>query len=244
MKSLLSFIILILMVNILNAQLWTEKVKTEKGDLSISMIGWATLKLEYNGKIIYVDPSDKGGSYDNLPKADLIFLTHTHFDHLNIGIIQQLLKKDTKLIITEEISYVIKDAIKNNKLIILPNNNNSEIDGIKFTTVPAYNMGGEKIYHEKGKNNGYIFHFVNLNLLIAGDTENIPELKSLKDISIAFLPLNRPYTMDENMFVDLVKSMKPKIVYPYHYDSNTVEKVKELLADSKETELRVKPISK
>ncbi len=98
MKSILSFIILILMVNILNAQLWTEKVKTDKADLSISMIGWATLKLEYNGKIIYVDPSDKGGSYDNLPKADLIFITHTHFDHLNIGVIRQLLKKTPNLL--------------------------------------------------------------------------------------------------------------------------------------------------
>lgn len=244
MKLILSLITLLLTVNISNAQLWTEKIKTDNGDLSISMISWATLELEYDGKIIYVDPADKGGDYSALPKADLIFITHTHFDHLNIGIIRQLLKKDTKLIITEEINYVIKDAIKNNKLIVIQNNQNFEVDGIKFSTVPAYNLGGEKIYHLKGKNNGYVFHFANLNVLIAGDTENIPELKLLKDISIAFLPLNRPYTMDENMFVDLVKSMKPKIVYPYHYDATMVEKVKELLADFKESELRVKPISK
>jgi len=233
--------IMLLSVN-LNAQPFTETFNTDKGELKITLLGWSSLFIEFNGKNIYVDPVNKfkNINYANLPKADILFITHSHADHFNMEIIKQLINDSTKVVVNKECYDILGSSLKPVKQTTVYNNNTYNIGSLKFKTVPAYNISGDKIYHKKGDNNGFVFDFGGLNVLVAGDTENIPELKELKNIDVAFLPLNRPYTMDEIMFVDLVKTMQPKILYPYHYDKTLLDKALELLKDQNFTEIRVR----
>ena len=118
------------------------------------------------------------------------------------------------------------------------------IKGIKIEAVPAYNIvhkrdNGEP-FHPKGAGNGYVIHFGDKKVYIAGDTENIPEMKELKDIDIAFLPMNLPYTMTPEMVADAAKSFKPRILYPYHYGETDVSKIVDLMKDTKDVEVRIR----
>jgi L-ascorbate metabolism protein UlaG (beta-lactamase superfamily) len=223
--------------------------KTSSGELKITMIGWSGLKFEHNKKVIYVDPSIRKNStvnpnYDTLAKADFIFITHAHFDHFNIDVIKKILKSDTKLIINQECTDILGKSLGNISITTVVNNKEYRINDLNFKTVPAYNLtgDGDKIYHPLGVGNGFVFTFDNLLVLVAGDTENIPEIKLLKDIDIAFLPLNRPYTMDDGMFINLVLVFKPKIVYPYHYDDTYLVKVVEALNKNRDIELKIRPV--
>lgn len=238
----------LLFTNILWANV-TDTYKTNEGELKITMIGWAGVQFEFKDMIIYVDPSSLKDSkikidYDTLAKADYIFITHSHFDHFNIDIIKKLIKKGTNIIVNDECYKILGNSLEDVNLTLVKNNKSYNKKGLKFTTVPAYNItkDGEKIYHPKGVGNGYLFKFGNLKVLVAGDTEDIPEFDKLKDIDIAFLPLNRPYTMDEIMFVKAVSSLKPKILYPYHYDEEYLNKIIQLLNKSTSTELKVRQV--
>ena len=118
------------------------------------------------------------------------------------------------------------------------------IKGIKIEAVPAYNIvhkrdNGEP-FHPKGAGNGYVIHFGDKKVYIAGDTENIPEMKELKDIDIAFLPMNLHYTMTPEMVAGAAKSFMPKILYPYHYGETDVSKIVDLMKDTKDVEVRIR----
>ncbi len=223
--------------------------ETEKGVLKLTMIGWSGIKFEHNNKVIYVDPSLRKNStvnpnYDTLAKADYIFITHAHFDHFNIDVIKKLIKPETQLIINKECTEILGSSLGEVKITTVENEKSYSIKGLNFTTVPAYNLTGDedKIYHPRGVGNGFVFLFDNLSVLVAGDTENIPELKKLENIDIAFLPLNRPYTMDDGMFLNLVLSFKPKIVYPYHYDDNYLANVVQALLKNSDIELKIRAV--
>ncbi len=218
----------------------TDTLTTSKGNLKITFHGWSSLLIEFDNKVIYVDPACVQTDYLSCPKADFIFITHSHFDHMNLGILRKICQKGTNLIVNKECASVLGSSIEDVKITTVVNDKHYSIKGISFNTVPAYNMAGEKMYHKKGDNNGFIFEFGNLHVYIAGDTENIPEIKLLKNIDVAFLPLNRPYTMDADMFMDLVKSFKPKIVYPYHIDKKELDKLPKLFEGLTDTELRIR----
>ncbi|HPN38618.1 MAG TPA: MBL fold metallo-hydrolase [Melioribacteraceae bacterium] len=249
MKKYICFIILFCFASFITKAKQTDIYNTSKGELKITMLGWSGVKFEYNNKIIYVDPSLRKNSevnpnYDTLAKADYIFITHAHFDHFNIEVIKKLLKPETHLIVNDECYKILGTSL--GKIVITRVVNNKEYDfaGLEFFVTPAYNLSGEegKIYHPEGVGNGYIFNFDNFKVLVAGDTENIPELKTLKNIDVAFLPLNRPFTMDDNMFINLVLSFKPKIVYPYHYDDNYLANVIKALNKNTEIELKIRQV--
>ncbi|MFH0735099.1 MAG: MBL fold metallo-hydrolase [bacterium] len=222
------------------AQTGTDSLTTDKGTLKITYQGWSSVLIEFNNKVIYVDPAFVTNDYLSGPKADFIFITHSHYENLNMGILRKIVQKGTNIIANKECAEILNNDIEGAKITTTVNNKTYTINGLKFNTVPAYNMAGEKIYHKKGDNNGFIFEFGNVKVFIAGDTENIPELKELKNIDIAFLPICRPYAMDADMFVDLVNSFKPKIVYPYHYDKKELEKLKKLFEGITDVELRVR----
>ena len=201
-----------------------DTIRTNAGDLKITFIRHATMMMEFAGKIIHIDPVSREADYTKLPKADLILVTHEHGDHLDAKAINLLKKDTTQLVLTKTCAQQVSGGI------IMQNGDTKIIEGLKIEAVPAYNL--EKAFHPKGQGNGYVITFDDKRVYIAGDTENIPEMKNLKDIYIAFLPMNLPYTMTPEMVADAAKIFKPKILYPYHYGQTDTSKIVDLLKDS------------
>ena len=216
----------------------TDIVKTSKGDLQIVFIGHGTLMLTFGGKVIHVDPFSRVADYSKLPQADLIFLSHEHRDHLDLKALEFLRTDKTKIILTENCAQQVKGGI------IMRNGEVKTVDGLKVEAVPAYNlvhMRSEGVaFHPKGNGNGYVITFGDKRIYLAGDTENIPEMKNLKDIDYAFLPMNLPYTMTPEMVADAAKAFKPKVLYPYHYGETDPSKLVELMKDTPEIEIRIR----
>ncbi len=216
----------------------TDKIKTTQGDLAITFLGHGSIMLSFGGKIIYIDPVSQYADYSNLPKADLILVTHEHGDHLDLKTIDTVKTGKTSLVITQTIAGQIAGGI------VLKNGDEKTVQGFRIVAVPAYNLVNMRSpgvpYHAKGTGNGYIITFGNKRLYIAGDTENTPEMKSLRSIDIAFLPMNLPYTMTPEMVADAAKSFRPGILYPYHYGNTDTSKLIELLRDEKDIEVRIR----
>lgn len=215
-----------------------DTISTSKGNLEITFIGHGTLMFNFNDKIIHVDPFNKLADYSKMPKADIILITHHHGDHCDPEAIEKIRIKNTAVILTELCSEKISEGT------IMKNGDIQTLKEIKIEAVPAYNLvhkrdNGEP-FHVKGTCNGYIIYLGDKKVYVAGDTENIPEMKSLKGIDIAFLPMNLPYTMTPEMVADAAKSFKPKILYPYHYGDTEVSRVVDLMKDTKEVEVRIR----
>lgn len=200
----------------LNASNLGDSYKTPIGVLYIKMLGHASLMLSLNKLTIYVDPISSVCDFTDMPKADLILITHDHYDHLDSKAWQNIFQEGKTIMISAPTTLPVAKDTK-----FISNGQTTNYGNIKITAVPAYNIinkrPDKKPFHPKGYGNGYILDFDRFQLYIAGDTENIPEMASLKDIDIAFLPKNLPYTMSDDMFIKAVKSFSPKIVYPYHY---------------------------
>lgn len=208
----------------------TDVIKTSAGDLKITFIGHGSLMFTFAGKVIHVDPVSKETDYMKLPKADLIFLTHHHGDHMDLKALEILKKEKTALVLTELCAQQVKGGV------VMKNGETIHIEGLKVEAVPAYNivhMRSEgKPFHPKGEGNGYVFTFGDKRVYVAGDSENTPEMKKLEKIDIAFLPMNLPYTMTPEMVADAAKAFKPKILYPYHYGETDTSKIVSLLKNS------------
>ncbi|GEM_PF-816093 len=217
-----------------------DTIPTNQGDLKITCIGHGTLMFVYDRKVIHVDPWSRMAEYAKLPKADLILVTHEHRDHLDTEAISTLTKENTRIVINQACAQKVPSGI------VMKNGQSRTLDGLKIEAVPAYNMvhkrsGGEP-YHPKGSGNGYIVTFGDKRVYIAGDTENTPEMKSLKNIDVAFLPMNLPYTMTPEMVADAAKAFKPKILYPYHFSQTDPKELVKLLKDSPNIEVRIRKL--
>jgi len=215
-----------------------DVIKTKAGDLKITFIGHGTLMFVYNKKVVHVDPYSRLADYSKLPKADLILVTHEHRDHLDTKAIGTIRQEQTKVVLTKACVGKVAGGI------VMKNGDVRTVLGQKIEAVPAYNIvhkrsSGEP-FHPKGRGNGYVVTFGKTRVYVAGDTENIPEMKKLKKIDIAFLPMNVPYTMTPEMAADAAKAFEPKILYPYHYGQTDPNKLVNLLKDSKKTEVRIR----
>ena len=218
-----------------------DTISASGGDLEITFIGHGTLMFNYGGKIIHADPFSKLADYSALPKADIILITHHHGDHLDPKAIEKIRTDKTEILLTK----LCFEQIKEGK--VMNNGDVKTFEGIKVEAVPAYNIehkrdNGEP-FHPKGTCNGYVITFGNKKVYIAGDTENISEMKSLENIDIAFLPMNLPYTMTPEMTADAAKSFKPKILYPYHFGSTDLDKFSELMKDVTGIEVRLRKMN-
>ncbi|HOF02969.1 MAG TPA: MBL fold metallo-hydrolase [Atribacterota bacterium] len=218
-----------------------DTFSTAEGELTITFIGHGTLMLSFQDKIIHIDPWGNLADYHKLPKADIILVTHEHTDHLDLKAIELLSKGDTALVLTEACQKQLGTGL------VMKNGDIQMIKNLRIKAVPAYNIqhkrdNGEP-FHPKGSGNGYIINFADLALYIAGDTENIPEMAELKDIDIAFLPMNLPYTMTPEMVAQAAKMFKPKILYPYHFGNSDTGKLIKLMEDRKDIEVRIRKLS-
>lgn len=242
MKRSLPFVIMFLLVSViyLTASMDYEEdiIQTSQGDLKITFIGHGTLMFIFQNKIIHVDPVSRMGDYSKLPKADFILITHEHGDHFDTNVIKMIRTEKTDLVLTEKCAANVEGGI------IMKNGETKTIQGLKIEAIPAYNikhMRSQGVpFHPKGEGNGYIITFGNKKILVAGDTENTPEIKALKNIDVAFLPMNLPYTMTPEMVADAAKAFLPKILYPYHYGRTDTSQIVNLLKEVKEIEVRIR----
>jgi L-ascorbate metabolism protein UlaG (beta-lactamase superfamily) len=216
----------------------SDIIKTSAGDLKITFIGHGSLLLAFGGKVIHVDPVSQEADYTKLPKADLILLTHQHGDHFDAKALDILRTERTQLILTEICAQQVKGGM------VMKNGEVKSIGGLKIEAVPAYNLvhmrSEGKPFHPRGEGNGYVITFGDKRVYVAGDTENIPEMKKLEKIDAAFLPMNLPYTMTPEMVADCAKAFKPRVLYPYHFGETDTSKLLGLLKDSKEIEVRIR----
>ena len=241
----LSFLILVffigfVLVAAVQKEFEEDIIQTSQGDLKITFIGHGTVMFTFEGKIIHVDPVGRYADYSQLPKADLILITHEHGDHLDAKVIKIISSEKTDLVLTEKC--IEKAKIEDG--IIMKNGDIKTVQNLKIEAIPAYNIKHMRSpgnpYHPKGVGNGYIITFGDKRVYVAADTENTPEMKALKNIDIAFLPMNLPYTMTPEMVADAAKAFMPKILYPYHYGNTDTSKIVELLKDVEGIEVRIR----
>lgn len=211
-----------------------EIIPTKDGNLSIRMLGHASLAMEYQGYHIYIDPWSKQADFSVMPKADLILLTHQHQDHLDEAAIKTLSNEKTQIVGTA----TVKSQVKNTKA--LANGEHMVWHSITIDAIPAYNTTpGREQYHPKGRDNGYLLSFSGTKVYVAGDTEDTPEMKQLRNIHVAFLPMNQPYTMTPEQVNASVVAFKPDILYPYHMGDTDPALLKKLMKDNTRTKIRV-----
>jgi L-ascorbate metabolism protein UlaG (beta-lactamase superfamily) len=243
MKSIFAiFVIVLILANNLTANEFEKDVfTTSEGNLTITFIAHGTLMMEFNGKVIHIDPVSWYADYATLPKADLILITHEHGDHLDAKAIDAVKKESTEIVLTKICSE------KYTGTAVMKNGDSGTYAGFKVDAVPAYNIKNTRSdgnpFHPKGNGNGYIIYFGNKKVYVAGDTENVSEMADLKNIEIAFLPMNLPYTMTPEMVAEAAKVFKPKILYPYHFGETNTSELLELLKDENDIEVRIRKLN-
>lgn len=208
----------------------TDVFTTKSGKtVTIHALVHASMRIEYDGKEFQIDPVTKLGDktivYAAMPKADYIFVTHEHFDHLDTTAIQQLTGDNTQLITNQRCAEMLGygQVMANGDTLKLA-------DDFIVEAVPAYNTTeGHLQFHPKGRDNGFILTLDGLRIYIAGDTEDIPEMTNIQDIDVAFLPCNQPYTMTVEQLVNAARIVKPKVLFPYHYGQTDVSGIPALL---------------
>ncbi|MCL4402774.1 MAG: MBL fold metallo-hydrolase [Acidobacteria bacterium] len=204
----------------------SDELQTAAGKITITPIQHASLLLEAGGQTIYVDPAM--GSYEGRPRANLILLTDTHSDHLVPKVLAQLRQPGTVIFAPEAAAQTVAGAA------IIRNGETRQFGKWSIEAIPMYNLtrGPQpgKFYHEKGHGNGYVLTYGGKRLYIAGDTEAIAEMKALRDIDVAFVPMNLPYTMPPEEAAGAVRAFHPKIVYPYHYRGSDLAVFEKALA--------------
>ena len=218
-------------LNAKNEAYASDTFKTKHNhEVKITFIKHGSLQIAYDNFLIQVDPVSMFADYSTFPKADVILITHEHEDHLDPKAIEALTKENTVPVMNE--SSAKKSG--NTKAKIMKNGDKMELPNqIILEAVPAYNTTpGREQFHPRSRDNGYILTIDGLRIYIAGDTEDIPEMKNLKNIDVAFLPVNQPYTMTVAQAVNAAKMFSPKVLYPYHFGNTDVKPLKELLKDS------------
>lgn len=218
-----------------------DVIETSAGDLEITFIGHGTLMFVFDGKVIHVDPWGKLADYSRMPQADVILLTHEHRDHLDVKALALIRTKETRVVLTEACAKQVEGGM------VMKNGDVETVEGLRIEAVPAYNivhMRSEGIpFHPKGAGNGYVITFGDKRVYVAGDTENIPEMRDLKGIDISFLPMNLPYTMTPQMAADAARTFNPGMLYPYHYGDTDTSKIVDLLKDTKGIEVRIRKMN-
>ena len=204
----------------------TDTFTTPSGkQVNITCIKHASIQIEYDGLYFYFDPVTTlkpQTDYTTMPRANYIFITHEHPDHFDRMALTLLVSSTTTVFTNQNVSQLYRNArvMKNGDKVTFGN-------GFTLEAVPAYNTtAGREQYHPKGRDNGFVLTIDSLRIYVAGDTEDIPEMQDLKDIDIAFLPCNQPYTMTTDQLVRAAKVIKPKVLFPYHYNDTPVSRAK------------------
>jgi L-ascorbate metabolism protein UlaG (beta-lactamase superfamily) len=243
MRKKLFFVILMAAILPLAAQdgFATDVFKTAGGELRITFIGHGSLQFQFNGLTIYVDPDGRLADFAKLPKAGLILVSHQHGDHFDPAAIESLRQAATEIFVTP---FCLPPPAQAR---ILKNGDRALVANVSIEAVPAYNIAqvrpDGRPYHPRGEGNGYVLTFSGLRVYVAGDTENIPEMKDLRDIAVAFLLMNLPYTMTPELTAQAARSFRPRVLYPYHFSDTDPQRLVALLRGEPGIEVRVRKMN-
>lgn len=214
-----------------------DTIDTSEGELAIHPVEHASLVLALGDTVLYVDPVGAPDLYAGLPAATAVLITHEHGDHFDAELIAAL-APEAPIIVNPAVFDMLPEALAANATA-LANGDAGTLAGIPVQAVPAYNITPERRnFHPQGRDNGYILTFGDTRVLIAGDTEDTPELRGLSDIAVAFLPMNLPYTMAVEQAADAVNAFRPAIVYPYHYGDSDLDAFEAAVEDGIEVRRR------
>lgn len=206
-----------------------DTIPASGGNITIQPINHATLQVTHAGHVIDVDPVAQG-SFSGLPAPDIILITDIHGDHLDPAMVAKLKKAGTKIVAPQAAASKLEGAV------VIGNGETKTIDGVTIEAVPMYNLqrgpAAGQLFHDKGRGNGYVVTLGGKRIYLAGDSECIPEMKALKNIDVAFVPMNLPYTMTPAEAAECVKAFKPRIVYPYHYRGQNLDEFASALKGS------------
>jgi L-ascorbate metabolism protein UlaG (beta-lactamase superfamily) len=193
----------------------TDHFQTAKGELSVVPLEHASVLFELAGEQIYVDPTASAVADPSLPKADIVFITDIHPDHLDPAGLDKIRKAGTQIVGPQAV------ADKVHVDVVMHNGDTKQIGDVVATAVPMYNLtrgpAAGQLYHDKGRGNGYEIDFGGVRVYLSGDSECTPEMKALEKIDAAFVCMNLPYTMPPAEAAACIAAFKPKIVFPYHY---------------------------
>jgi len=216
-----------------------DTLETPAGPLRITPLYHGSVMLEFGGKVIHVDPWSQA-DYTDIPQADLILITHTHADHMDAPLINKLKKPTTIVVGPPAVTDTLNGAVGDTDAI--SNGEKKTVMGIEIEAVPMYNLvngsAPGKPYHHKGIGNGYILSFGGTRVYFSGDTECTPEMKALRNITVAFIAMNPPRTMLPAEAAACVEAFRPKIVYPYHYRGQKTEDFANALKNTPGVEVR------
>lgn len=214
---------------------------TKGGELTIQPINHASMVLTYQHKNIYVDPVGGADAFKGEPAPDMILITDIHGDHLDPKTIDAVNTKHAILVVPQAVADKLPNADKAN-LVILKNGESTSKLNIAIAAIPMYNLPeSPTAFHTRGRGNGYVLTIGGKKVYISGDTSDIPEMRSLKGIDIAFVCMNLPYTMDVKTAAGGVLAFKPKVVYPYHYKGQNTNEFKKLVnAGDKNIDVRLR----
>ncbi len=218
-----------------------DSFTTQSGkDVSIHFIKHASLILEIDGKVVYIDPVGMyGNDFTKLPKADAVMVTHEHHDHFDPEVIEIVSNTDTKLICNGRVAELGEKGEP-----MAPGNSIDLFSGVKVTATPAYNIteGHLQFHPKERKDVGFLFDIDGLRIYVAGDTEDSAEMTNLKDVDIAFIPVNQPYTMTPQQAINAINMIQPKIVYPYHYGDTDLTPIVNAFKDNNDIEVRIREL--
>jgi L-ascorbate metabolism protein UlaG (beta-lactamase superfamily) len=213
----------------------TDHFDTAKGDLAVTPLNHASVLFEWNGEAIYVDPVTPALADAALPKADIVFITDIHPDHLDPPALERIRKPGMLVVGPPAV------ADKTHVDTVMANGDTKQVGDVVATAVPMYNLkrgpAAGKVYHDKGRGNGYELQLGGLRVYLSGDTECTPEMKALEKIDVAFVCMNLPYTMPPSEAAECIAAFKPKVVFPYHDRGSDVGELDAPLA-GKGVELR------
>jgi L-ascorbate metabolism protein UlaG (beta-lactamase superfamily) len=204
---------------------------SDAGDFFIHPISHASLVIETPSGVIYVDPVGGAELYSHLPPPGLILITHEHGDHYEPETLEAITGEGTEIIANPAVFAMLPDALTSNARE-MANGDSDSFGDIGIEAIPAYNTTEDRLqYHPQGRDNGYILTIGGKRVYIAGDTEDIPEMRALENISVAFVPMNLPFTMSEDQAASGVAAFLPTYVYPYHYQESDIDLFEQLLME-------------
>lgn len=218
-----------------------DEIKTSKGFLKINPIVHSSFVLTWDNKTIFVDPTGSPEMYKSFAAPDIILITDIHGDHLDLKALEALNTKKAIIVAPQAVAMQLPLSAREN-LVVLNNGMQTSQFAIMVKAIPMYNLPeAADSRHTKGRGNGYLMTIGGKSIYISGDTEDIPEMRALEDVDIAFVCMNLPYTMDINQAASAVLEFKPAIVYPYHHRGQDINAFKKLVNDkNRKIDVRVR----
>ncbi|WP_026166491.1 MBL fold metallo-hydrolase [Gracilimonas tropica] len=241
-KHSFNLLLLLMLPSFLFAQLNNnpDQIQTNNGELIIHPILHGSVIFEWDELSVYVDPWGDVSLYAGKPEPDIILITHPHGDHLSPETLGNLDTENVTFIVPKVVAEQMPDEYSD-RIDILNNGESMDINGINVSAIPMYNLPNEGARHTKGWGNGYVLTIDGKRIYVSGDTEDIPEMRNLEEIDVAFVCMNLPYTMDIYQAASAVLDFEPAIMYPYHHRGQDIVRFKEIVdAENKEIEVRLK----